>query len=117
MTLAQPQLGGTGEPHCDPSEGCITCGDVAAELRVVRIDPERELALCEDERGGRHTVEIALVQPVAERDTLLVHAGTAISNLGETPRTPGRESRSIGPRRSRGQGIQAGAEDVAGVVP
>ena len=70
------------EPGCDPKHGCITCGDVAEEMRVVRLDRDRELALCEDEAGARHTVEIALVQPVAGADTLLVHAGTAISNLG-----------------------------------
>jgi hydrogenase maturation factor len=59
---------------------CITCGDVASEMQVVRIDRGRELALCEDPCGERHTIEIALVLPVAEGDTLLVHAGTAISN-------------------------------------
>ena len=57
---------------------CITCGDEAVELRVVRIDAERELALCESAEGERTTVEIALVTPVAEDDLLLVHAGTAI---------------------------------------
>ena len=70
------------DSHCTPEEGCITCGDVAEEMRVVRIDAERELALCEDPSGERHTVEIALVQPVAQADTLLIHAGTAIANLG-----------------------------------
>lgn len=108
------------EPHCDPNEGCITCGDVAEEMRVLRIDHEHELALCRHSSGERQTVEIALAQPVRESDVLLVHAGTAICNLGQKPpRTPGRESRSNGPRRSRGhgQGVQAGAEDVAGVIP
>jgi HupF/HypC family len=70
------------DPVCDPKQGCITCGDVAEEVRVLRIDPERELALCEHPSGERRTVEIALVQPVSPTDTLLVHAGTAISNLG-----------------------------------
>jgi hydrogenase maturation factor len=50
-------------------------------MRVVRIDADRELALCEaDEAGERATVEIALVQPVADGDRLLVHAGTAIAH-------------------------------------
>ena len=50
---------------------------------MVRIDRERELALCERrEDGARETVEIALVQPVSEGDMLLVHAGTAIASLG-----------------------------------
>ena len=70
------------DPRCDPEQGCITCGDVAVEMRVVRIDHERDLALCEDDTGDRRTVEIALVHPVADSDTVLVHAGTAISNLG-----------------------------------
>jgi hydrogenase maturation factor len=58
---------------------CVTCGDVAEPMRVLRIDDERALALCEDESGERRTVEIALVAPVAEGDELLVHAGTAIA--------------------------------------
>ena len=58
---------------------CITCGDVAEPMRVLRIDGERELALCADEAGEHHTVEIALVLPVAVDDELLVHAGTAIA--------------------------------------
>ena len=58
---------------------CITCGDVAEPMRVLRIDAERELALCADADGEHHTVEIALVQPVAVDDELLVHAGTAIA--------------------------------------
>ncbi len=85
MTSPQPELRVPDEPHCDPSEGCITCGDVAEEMSVLRIDAERELALCEHASGERQTVEIALVQPVSPADTLLVHAGTAISNLGGTP--------------------------------
>ena len=58
---------------------CVTCGDVAEPMRVLRIDPERGLALCEDAAGGHRTVEIALVGPVAVDDELLVHAGTAIA--------------------------------------
>ncbi len=58
---------------------CITCGDVAEPMRVLKIDPARGLALCADERDEHHTVEIALVQPVAVDDELLVHAGTAIA--------------------------------------
>jgi len=57
---------------------CITCSDEAVPVRVVKIDAERELALCEDESGERSTVEIALVQPVFLDDVVLVHAGTAI---------------------------------------
>jgi HupF/HypC family len=61
-------------------EGCITCSDVAEPMTVLRIDAERGLALCSDADGEHHTVEIALVQPVAIDDELLVHAGTAIAS-------------------------------------
>ena len=68
-------------PDCDHTTGCITCGDEAILMRVIRIDIERELALCATEGDvERSTVEIALVQPVSEGDSLLVHAGTAIAH-------------------------------------
>jgi hypothetical protein len=63
---------------CEQDTHCITCGDVAVPLRVLRVDERRELALCEAEDGAHTTVEIALVAPVAPGDELLVHAGTAI---------------------------------------
>jgi len=70
-------------PGCDHTTGCITCGDEAIRMRVIRIDAERELALCATEDAAeRSTVEIALVQPVSEGDRLLVHAGTAIAHAG-----------------------------------
>ena len=60
---------------------CITCGDHAVPLRVVRVDAARALALCEADDGERSSVEIALVDPVREGDLLLVHAGTALQVL------------------------------------
>jgi hydrogenase maturation factor len=60
-------------------EHCITCGDVAEEMTVLAVDHDRQLALCEDARGTRRTVEIALVAPVKAPHHLLVHAGTAIA--------------------------------------
>ena len=60
-------------------EHCVTCGDVAEPMTVLRIDADRELALCADKAGDHHTVEIALVLPVESGDELLVHAGTAIA--------------------------------------
>ena len=50
-------------------------------MTVVRVDSERELALCAGEDGKRETVEVALVDPVAPGDILLVHAGTALARL------------------------------------
>ena len=70
-------------PTCDYTTGCITCGDVAVPLTVVRIDEERGLALCADDDGSSETVETDLVAPVAPGDRLLVHAGTAIARLTE----------------------------------
>ena len=64
---------------------CITCGDVAEQMRVVHVDSTRELALCEPGPGERRTVEIALVGPVEIGDRLLVHAGTAIARAEEAP--------------------------------
>jgi hydrogenase maturation factor len=60
--------------------GCITCGDRAIAMRVEGVDADRGLALCEDDDGGRSSVETALVEPVAVGDVLLVHAGTAIAH-------------------------------------
>jgi hydrogenase assembly chaperone HypC/HupF len=66
---------------CADPHHCITCGDDGVPMRVLRIDEARELALCEDGGGARSSVEIALVAPVAPGDTLLVHAGTALTRL------------------------------------
>ena len=51
-------------------------------MGIVAVDPARGLALCQDDEGVRHTVETALVDPVAPGQSLLVHAGTAIARLG-----------------------------------
>jgi hydrogenase maturation factor len=68
------------DPACG-SEHCITCGDDGDPMVVLRVDDQRGLALCGDQEGARQTVEIALVEPVAPGDRLLVHAGTAIARL------------------------------------
>ncbi|MGH2895934.1 MAG: HypC/HybG/HupF family hydrogenase formation chaperone [Solirubrobacteraceae bacterium] len=64
------------------SQHCITCGDVAVEMTVLRVDEARELALCAADDGRHETVEIALVAPVRPAERLLVHAGTAIAHEG-----------------------------------
>jgi hydrogenase expression/formation protein HypC len=66
---------------CGTQDACITCGDVAVPMRVVRVDDGRELALCEDLAGRRATVETALVSPVVAGDRVLVHAGTALQRV------------------------------------
>jgi hydrogenase maturation factor len=65
---------------CGP-EHCITCGDDGVPMRVLALDDERGLALCADDAGSHHTVETALVAPVAAGDELLVHAGVALVAL------------------------------------
>jgi hydrogenase maturation factor len=64
---------------CDEHH-CITCGDDGVPMRVLRVDQARGLALCADEAGARSSVEIALVD-AAPGDTVLVHAGTALTRL------------------------------------
>ena len=78
-----PTTGLASEPAlaCDHTTGCITCGDVALPLTVMRLDEGRGLALCADDDGKSETVETDLVAPVAVGDRLLVHAGTAIARL------------------------------------
>ena len=67
---------------CDDRHGhCITCSDEGEPARVLAVDEARGLALCCRADGGRETVEVALVAPVAPGETLLVHAGTALARL------------------------------------
>jgi hydrogenase maturation factor len=63
------------------AEHCITCGDDGVPMTVLRVDAERELALCAHDDGTRATVEVAIVDPVVPGDRLLVHAGTALTHL------------------------------------
>jgi hydrogenase maturation factor len=67
------------------SHHCITCGDDGVPMTVVRVDPDRGLALCAGGDGARASVETALVEPVRPGDTLLVHAGTALARLEPAP--------------------------------
>jgi hydrogenase maturation factor len=76
---AHPASGLAGEA-CG-AQHCITCGDDGVPMTVVRVDVERELALCVHADGARETVETALVDPVGPGDRLLVHAGTALARL------------------------------------
>jgi hydrogenase assembly chaperone HypC/HupF len=65
---------------------CITCGDDGVPMRVLRIDDDRGLALCADDDGAKSTVEIALVEPVAPGDSVLVHAGVALVTIEQPVR-------------------------------
>jgi hydrogenase maturation factor len=63
------------------ADHCITCSDEGVPMRVLRLDADRGLALCEREDGERATVEVALVDGVGAGDLLLVHAAVALTRL------------------------------------
>jgi hydrogenase maturation factor len=50
-------------------------------MRVLRLDPDRSLALCAGEDGERVTVEVSLLEAVAPGDVVLVHAAVALLRL------------------------------------
>lgn len=78
MTGPEPVTG----PACT-SDHCITCGDVAVEVRVVRL---LSGALADVDTGqGTERVSVALVSAVVG-DTILVHAGEAIAVVGRVSR-------------------------------
>ena len=56
---------------------CITCGDIAVEVTVLRLLPD-SLAVVDTGQGGTEEVSVALV-PAAAGDTILVHASEAIA--------------------------------------
>ncbi len=60
---------------------CITCSDEGIPMEIERVDKARGLALCLAADGSKSTVEIALVEPVAPGDHVLVHAGVALTEL------------------------------------
>ena len=66
---------------CDDPFHCVTCSDEGIAMRVVAVDEDSALALCAAPDGGRSSIEVALVGPVAPGDALLVHAGTALARL------------------------------------
>ena len=59
---------------------CITCGDVAVPMRVMRVGDDG-LADCVAEDGQTAQVELALVD-AGPGDEVLVHACVAIQRLG-----------------------------------
>jgi hydrogenase maturation factor len=65
--------------HCEVTDGCITCGDVAVALTV--LDVRGSDAHCRDDAGRTENVAIELVGDVTAGDVLLVHAGVALERL------------------------------------
>jgi hydrogenase expression/formation protein HypC len=56
---------------------CITCGDIAVEVTVLRLLPD-SLAVVDTGQGAQEEVSVALVS-AAVGDTILVHASEAIA--------------------------------------
>ena len=56
---------------------CITCGDIAVEVGVLRLLPD-SLAVVDTGQGTSEEVSVALVSAAAG-DTILVHASEAIA--------------------------------------
>jgi hydrogenase expression/formation protein HypC len=61
------------------SDYCITCGDVAVEVKIARLLPASMAVV--HTTAGEEEVSVALVEAVAG-DTVLVHAGEAIAVVG-----------------------------------
>ena len=67
------------EPPDCTGEVCITCSDMAVEVRVLRLLDD-EMAVVEG-GAGEETVSVALVT-AGVGDTILVHAREAIAVVG-----------------------------------
>jgi hypothetical protein len=73
---------------CGPADHCITCGDVAVGMRVVRFDASTRLAWCSPatpvgggSRAAGEWVDTELAGDVRPGDVVLVHAGAALARL------------------------------------
>jgi hydrogenase maturation factor len=60
---------------------CITCGDVAIPMRVIRTGGEDGLADCVSEDGDTASVDLGLLDDARPGDAVLVHACVAIQKL------------------------------------
>jgi hydrogenase expression/formation protein HypC len=68
-----------GLPEC-VGDICITCSDMAVEVRVVRLLDDAMAVV--DTGQGEETVSVALVT-AGVGDTILVHAREAIAVVGD----------------------------------
>ncbi len=70
----------------DGARRCLTCGDLAVPMRVAALEGrDSELAVCVSGDGARCTVDIGLVPDVSPGESILVHAGAALTRLSEGP--------------------------------
>jgi hydrogenase expression/formation protein HypC len=65
-------------PEC-PGEVCITCADMAVEVRVLQLLDDQMAVVSTG--AGEETVSVALVA-AGVGDTILVHAREAIAVIG-----------------------------------
>jgi len=65
---------------CTADQHCITCSDEGIPMRVVEA-VEAGLAVCSTEDGASSEVMTDLVGAVAPGDSVLVHAGVALTRL------------------------------------
>ena len=68
-------------PDCLPDVGCITCSDEGVEMRALEVDAASGLAICLDGEGSPSEVDLGIVTGVAPGDSVLVHAGVALTRL------------------------------------
>jgi len=67
------------------TDSCITCGDVAIPMRVIRTGGEDGLAHCVTEDGEASAVDLGLLDDAGPGDRVLVHACVAIQRLEPEP--------------------------------
>ncbi|HEU4979824.1 MAG TPA: SIS domain-containing protein [Solirubrobacterales bacterium] len=75
-------------------EACITCGDVAVEVRVAEV--QGPTAIVERE-GAFEQVAVDLIEHVQAGDRLLCHAGVALERLSSRSTEPAREASATDP--------------------
>ena len=73
---------GVGGRQACVGDLCITCSDMAVEVRVVRLLDDAMAVV--DTGAGQETVSVALVS-AGVGDTILVHAREAIAVVGTQP--------------------------------
>lgn len=64
-----------------PNDGCLTCSDDAQIAEVIEL--HRDGTASVRTRGFTATVDLSLVDPVGPGALVLVHAGVALTTLGE----------------------------------
>ena len=64
-----------------PDEVCLTCSDDAQIAEVIEVYPDRTASV--RTRGSTTTVDLSLVEPASPGTLVLVHAGVALTTLGE----------------------------------